>query len=482
MSSTGLKRSQKFCPQCNEKNPIRSFRCKNCNFDFPRKNIPDKQTNTLEQYLARKTYPNRTDEIVVAVPVPQKQEKSIKEILENTKNNEEPINYEISNNFIFISNNNEQVEIIKQDADNLKINYPSCSFCTLYSFDCVYSFKTIYSSNLFLSNDNKLYLSLISLEQLTPKETILYQYKQETEEEMSYFSIKSKLVHCQENYSFFYIMIIVNNIAYCLLPIINENNENNDNIQINNNKLKEVFIIKKNFPICQIDSIYDEKEKLIKTILSDSNNQIFYYCFHKKKGAKPELLGVYENHFQSKITDLKFLSHGMISYFAACSRDGLLKIIDTNNSVVFKHKTYQTWITQLDFDNTHDIIYFLANFDDKVVGIKLNSKREPILKRLADTNHPYCVQVSEIGDKIYYLDDKGKLYSMTTSLIEELFRKKGKKEDDGPKLIYEIPNEDKNIFTSKFKLLNLYDKNGLCPILISLYRTHIQFLHLNSST
>ena len=143
----------------------------------------------------------------------------------------------------------------------------------------------------------------------------------------------------------------------------------------------------------------------------------------------------------------------MISYFAACSRDGLLKIIDTNNSVVFKHKTYQTWITQLDFDNTHDIIYFLANFDDKVVGIKLNSKREPIIKRLADTNNPYCVQVSEIGDKIYYLDDKGKLDSMTTSLIEELFRKKGKKEDDGPKLIYEIPNEDKNIFTSKFKLL-----------------------------
>ena len=62
------------------------------------------------------------------------------------------------------------------------------------------------------------------------------------------------------------------------------------------------------------------------------------------------------------------------------------------------------------------------------------------------------------------------------------YKLKALKEDDVTKLIYEIPNEDKNIFTSKFKLLNLYDKNGLCPILISLYRTHIQFLHLNSST
>ena len=57
MSSSSLKRSQKLCPQCKEKNPIRSFKCKKCSFDFPQKEKKTNQLsqkNTLEQYLARK--------------------------------------------------------------------------------------------------------------------------------------------------------------------------------------------------------------------------------------------------------------------------------------------------------------------------------------------------------------------------------------------------------------------------------------------
>ena len=240
-----------------------------------------------------------------------------------------------------------------------------------------------------------------------------------------------------------------------------------------------MFTINKNYPILKVDAVYDDTSKSIKLIISDCNNQIFFYIFTENKDKKAKLLGVYENHFQNKITDIKYLINGSISYFAACSRDGILKIIDSNNTIVLKHKTYQTWITQIAFDSLHDIIYFLANFDDKVVGVKLNPKREPIIKRLADTNNPYYIQVSEIGDKIYYLDSKGKYWALTTMIIEDLFKKKGRREGSGPTMIYEIPNEDKDIFMNKIIFLNLYDKNGFSPVLISQYRNYILYKLVN---
>ena len=40
---------------------------------------------------------------------------------------------------------------------------------------------------------------------------------------------------------------------------------------------------------------------------------------------------------------------------------------------------------------------------------------------------------------------------------------------------YEIPNEDKDIFMNKIIFLNLYDKNGFRPVLISQYRNYILY-------
>ena len=478
MSSSSLKRSQKLCPQCKEKNPIRSFKCKKCSFDFPQKEKKTNQLsqkNTLEQYLARKTY--RDEDVPVSTPIPKKQN-TITDILNIQNFTEKSLIYETSLNFEFISNsdNNSNVIIIRDNDKQIKIKFPSISFCTTYSFDCVNAFKTIYASTLFLSDNNSLYLSLISLEELTSKCSLLYQYKpSSSEEDKFYFSIISKIVQSQKNPGCFFIVCIVDNILYCLLPSISKHPQN----EVKDNEIKSVFTINKNYPISKVDAVYDDTSKSIKLIMSDCNNQIFFYVFTENKDKKAKLLGVYENHFQNKITDIKYLINGAISYFAACSRDGILKIIDSNNTIVLKHKTYQTWITQIAFDSLHDIIYFLANFDDKVVGVKLNPKREPIIKRLADTNNPYYIQVSEIGDKIYYLDSKGKYWALTTMIIEDLFKKKGRREGSGPTMIYEIPNEDKDIFMNKIIFLNLYDKNGFSPVLISQYRNYILYKHVN---
>ena len=44
-----LKRSEKFCTKCNEKNPIRSFQCKKCSHNFPQKEKPIKQVKANQQ-------------------------------------------------------------------------------------------------------------------------------------------------------------------------------------------------------------------------------------------------------------------------------------------------------------------------------------------------------------------------------------------------------------------------------------------------
>ena len=53
---SSLKRSQKLCPKCNEKNPIRSYICKKCKYQYPKKEKELKEKNTLEQFLLKKIF------------------------------------------------------------------------------------------------------------------------------------------------------------------------------------------------------------------------------------------------------------------------------------------------------------------------------------------------------------------------------------------------------------------------------------------
>jgi ribosomal protein L40E len=46
-----LKRSQKLCPKCGEKNYIRQFNCKKCHFEFPKKDKSSIQNSSIEQFF-----------------------------------------------------------------------------------------------------------------------------------------------------------------------------------------------------------------------------------------------------------------------------------------------------------------------------------------------------------------------------------------------------------------------------------------------
>ena len=52
---SGLKRSQKFCPKCNEKNFIRQFFCKKCHYEFPKKDKSSIHNSSIEQFFFKMT-------------------------------------------------------------------------------------------------------------------------------------------------------------------------------------------------------------------------------------------------------------------------------------------------------------------------------------------------------------------------------------------------------------------------------------------
>ena len=48
---SSLKRSQKLCPKCGQKNFIRQFFCKFCNFEFPKRDKSQVHNSSIEQFF-----------------------------------------------------------------------------------------------------------------------------------------------------------------------------------------------------------------------------------------------------------------------------------------------------------------------------------------------------------------------------------------------------------------------------------------------
>ena len=70
----------------------------------------------------------------------------------------------------------------------------------------------------------------------------------------------------------------------------------------------------------------------------------------------------------------------------------------------------------------YNIIIFLTNFDDKMVGIKLSNNKEPIIKRIPQTNNPYLIENNNLDNTLYYLDSKNNIFSIKTYLIDDMFK------------------------------------------------------------
>jgi ribosomal protein L40E len=457
-----LKRSQKLCPKCKEKNPIRSFFCRKCKYQYPKKEKEIIENNTLEQFLLKKRQQPEN------APTPFKNLKitPLKLIINIDEEFEE------SEDFILIKEDFENIIKINKEKNECSFNINNIAECLKYSFDTYSSYKEIYLNIIFQNlEDNNIYSSFIKTEETNVLNNYLFKFKKNNDE-IYFKNILTKIFYQKQKENQVFLIQIIDNKLYCLL------------FNYISRKLYQIFLLEKKFIILKFDILFNDTNKSLQIIFSDSSNKIFYYIFSLfKKNLK--CLGIFENHFLNRITHLKFLkvrqkNSENIFYFSVCSRDGLLLILDNNDNVLFKHKNYQTWITQIDYDIAHDIILFLTNFNDRMVGIKLTNKKEPIIKRIHDTNNPYYIYINDIDDKIYFLDYQGNILSIKTILIEDMFKtsKSKKREEYKPKLEYKVPEEKKDIFLNKAYVLRLFDKKDEKKIAILQYVNSINFIQI----
>ena len=57
-----------------------------------------------------------------------------------------------------------------------------------------------------------------------------------------------------------------------------------------------------------------------------------------------------------------------------------------------------------------------------MVGIKLSNNKEPIIKRIQQTNNPYLIENNNLDNTLYYLDSNNNIFSIKTYLIDDMFK------------------------------------------------------------
>ena len=472
-----LKRSQKFCPNCKEINPIRSFNCKKCKYEFPQKNKKINKSienSTLEKFLTKKTNIIRDEE--------EENEKINKE--NNLKviiNNENIINlYEECEEFKIEYKNLKDDKFLIKKEDELVINLENLKSCLKYKFDIISYFKLFYCIIIYQNiEDKEIYLLIIENNGIEIKNYYQFKYYKQILNKEYYLNYIVKFFIKDNNYFLnFNQKEILNNFIICLdnkilcLNLLKLNNKEEI-------KIYKIFEINKKFPILNIDC-YNENNNILLILFSDSNNKIFFYIYNILEKLLL-LKSLTENFFISKITDIKILIiknkiSKNIYYFSTCSRDGILLVFDSNNNIILKHKTYQTWITKIEFIPMYNIIIFLTNFDDKMVGIKLSNNKEPIIKRIQQTNNPYLIENNNLDNTLYYLDSKNNIFSIKTYLIDDMFKtsKSKKKNEYIPHLEFTIKNEVEN-FQKFFKIISLFDKKGEKKLIITKFNNCLNF-------
>ena len=416
---------------------------------------------------------------------------------------------EINNEFIeitsdkdkYIKINYEQIKSGGNIDNNINsIKFPSASVFPSCSFDIhsLEGINTFFISILFRDEKqiNILNNIIIYIGDNNEKVINIYQNKNNEEKEENYKllynqNITTNILSCNDKtllYSLSY-----KNILQCNIITINSDNSSS--------KILEIFKISSKNLITKMDFNIVYEKFQIRVLLSDSENNIFYYLYdlnnkentNENKNKNIKLIGIYDFLFLYKITDIKFLNvknfpdnQNDTFYFCATSRDGLIYILNNLGDIIFQHKTNQTLITQCIYDSLHNILLFLTNFDDKIVGVKFNVAKDPIIKRIPKTDNPYYCQMTPFMDKFLYLDDKNNIYYLSTFIIEDMFKssKFKKKSEYKPQFLYSIIDDDaKPSFLNKFKLLGnnkRIDCNKNEKILITLiYNKEIRFVYLN---
>ena len=522
---SSLKRSQKLCPKCGKKNFIRQFFCKFCNYEFPKRDKSQIQNSSIENFFfkmpnavesAHKNKKENTEIIDLDEDEDEKRSRSEsrsgkekqREQKEKTDTNKiiEINKNELSQFFKMLEKKGIFNEIFKEKNENIdkyvKINYeqniakkrinsislPTASIFPPLSFDIdsIDGINSFYISLLFREETqiNILTNIIIYFNKDNANQKIkIYQNesKEETEESIKLLynqKINTKIISHNEEY-LLYSLSYKNNL-HCNLINFSSTSKNN----------LEIFKITSKNLIIKTDFSLVKYKNQIRILLGDSENNIFYYLYDTNEKIK--LIGIYDYLFLYKITDIKFLKVKEIYeeetdnfFFMASSRDGLLYILNNLGNIIFQHKANQTWITQCIYDSYHNILLFLTNFDDKIIGAKFNVNKDPMIKRIPNTNNPYCIQITPFMDKIFYLDNNDNIYSLSTFILEDMFKaaKVKRKNDYKPNFIYKMEDKDKNMFLNKFKLIGnnktiSYDKKENNILLTLLYNKEIKFIYV----
>ena len=528
---SSLKRSQKLCPKCGQKNFIRQFFCKFCNFEFPKRDKSQVHNSSIEQFFFK--MPNKVineekdknkDEqnnmqTIKLDENEDKEDKRSKSVFRRKKEDEDKNDKLLDKEALIKLNKKNLIEFFEllekkgiynnifiEKTENIEkyiqINYqenitkkriksvlfPTASIFPFPSFDIcsIDGINSYFLSILFREEEqiNTLTNLIVYFNKDIANHKIkIYQYESKEEDEESIKllynqDINTKIISCNDDYLLY--SISFKNTLQCNL--INFSNNSKKNL--------ELFKITSKYLIIKSDFSIVKPKNHIRILLSNNENTIYYYLYRPDK--KVTLIGIYDYLFLYKITDLKFLNVNDLNdepwenfYFMASSRDGLLYFLNNFGQIIFQHKTNQTWITQCMHDSYHNILLFLTNFDDKMVGAKFNVYKDPIIKRIPNTNNPYCLQMTPFMDKVFYLDDKGDIYSLSTFILEDMFKaaKLKRKNDYKPHFIYKVIDKDENMFLNKFKLIGNnksinYDKNDKNILLTLFYSREIKFVYV----
>ena len=527
---SSLKRSQKLCPKCGGKNYIRQFFCKFCNFEFPKRDKSQVQNSSIEQFFFKmpnkvinddknKNKVNKNNIGVINLDEDEeKEDKRSRSVFRKKKEVEDKqdkildknalieINKKNLSQFFELLekkgiNNNLFIEKKENIEKYIQINYEeniiqkkiksilyqTASIFPFPSFDIcsVDGINSYYLSILFREEEKINTITNIIVyfnkDMMNPKIKIYQNETKEDEENIKLLynqDINTKIISCNDDYLLY--AISYKNILQCNLIKFSKNLQKNlELFQITSKNL----IIKSDFEIVK-------SKNQIRVLLSNSENTLYYYLYDTNENIT--LIGIYDYLFLYKITDIKFMNVNDTYdepwesfYFMVSSRDGLIYFLNNFGNIIFQHKTNQTWITQCIYDSYHNILLFLTNFDDKMVGAKFNVYKEPIIKRIPNTNNPYCMQMTPFMDKIFYLNDKGEIYSLSTFILEDMFKaaKLKKKSDYKPHFVYKVEDYDKSFFLNKFKLIGnnksiSYDKEDKNILLALFYSRELKFVYV----
>lgn len=434
-----LKPSQKFCPSCGGKNPIRSFACKMCNHQYPQKPKPEKK-GTIEIFLNKKR-------------------ESEKKILSKY---DVEIDHDITFLEIFMLNFCEKTKakstekaMIKSKVELGTLVIPiEPNVCKPYACD----FALIKSNKIFgvvlnVHEFKSFYLNCFEFVIKEQENQNSGDSKSPSNFELSVTNSSSLELNFKGNAS--YLRYFTKILPTSTMFVVSLENKimtffylEGKIFQINDTHLNE--------DILMVDITLDT-DNTLKIISFDCNNQIYLHqCDLNDKVNFPpplNLISIYSRQFTSRITDLQFLNVSTNlkgpdgekigkKYFCASSRDGILKIFDTSScdEVLFKYKSNQTWVTRFTYDSKTEFLFILTNLADKVIGVKFSSLKEPVIKRVCKTDNPIYVSYQSLCNKLFYLNNKGEIYSVDNVILDDMFKtyKSKKKDEYDPELFYKF--------------------------------------------